>query len=255
MALQYDNKSMTAEKVTPYILQLKPGRIWRPGQSRNLKAALALLKEWDHKMDRDSAAAALYDKWELMMLDHLNALVLPEDAALPSITRVKLLQWVLNPPEFVFGSNPKKARDKIMLESLESAVAHLSDELDPDMSQWSYGKIHYANIIHPLSHLLDENMQARVNIKPLERGGASNTLNANHGNDRQRGGASFRMIVDTADWDEAMGTNGPGQSADPRSPHYANLFEGWNKGDYFPLYFSKTKILEAAETVTELVPN
>lgn len=254
MALQYDNKSMTAEKITPYILQLKPGRIWQPRKARDLRAALKLLGDWDHRMDRDSAAAALYDKWELAMLDHLNKLVFPEGAALPSVTRVKLLEWVTNPPEFVFGSSPEGGRDKIMLKSLESAVTLLGEELGTDQAEWAYGKVHYAAIIHPLSHLLGEDMQQQVNIKPLGRGGAGNTLNANHGNGRQRAGASFRMIVDTSNWDDAQGTNGPGQSADPRSPHYANLFEGWNKGEYFPLYYSRDKIQEVAETVTTLVP-
>jgi penicillin amidase len=111
------------------------------------------------------------------------------------------------------------------------------------MDNWSYGKLHYAEIIHPLSHLVDEVTKTKVNIPPLPRGGGSNTLNANHGNDKQLSGASFRMIVDTADWDSAVVTNSPGQSADPRSSHYADLFEGWNRGDYIPLYYSKDKII------------
>lgn len=255
MALQYDTKSMTAEKITPYILQLKLGHMLQPALRRDLKAAVGLLKAWDHRMDRDSAAAAVYDKWELAMLDQLNKLVLPEGTSLPAVTRVKLLHWVTDPPELVFGPSPKKTRDRIMLDSLESAVAVLNETLGSDPSEWAYGKIHYAEIIHPLSHLLGADTQRTVNIKSLGRGGAGNTLNANHGDGRQRSGASFRIIVDTADWDTAKATNGPGQSADPRSPHYADLFEGWNKADYFPLFYSKEKVLEAAGQITNLVPD
>jgi len=97
-------------------------------------------------------------------------------------------------------------------------------------------------------------MQKKVNISPLPRGGASNTLNASHGNDRQSSGASFRMIVDTADWDSTVGTNSPGQSANPDSAHYADLFENWNKGEYFPMYYSKEKILKEEHRITILKP-
>ena len=61
-------------------------------------------------------------------------------------------------------------------------------------------------------------------------------------NYRQSSGASFRMIVNTGDWDSTLGTNTPGQSGDPESPFYSNLFEDWAKDEYFPVYFSKEKI-------------
>jgi penicillin amidase len=37
-------------------------------------------------------------------------------------------------------------------------------------------------------------------------------------------------------------TNTPGQSGDPRSPFYQNLFKDWAKDRYFPAYFSDKKI-------------
>jgi penicillin G amidase len=248
MALQYDTKSMNAEKITPYIAELRV--------PRKLRDAQRLLSNWDHMMDRESVAAAIYDKWELAMIYDLSLRVIPIEKAdgLSAISRVKLTEWVQNPPEFVFGKNPEKTRDQIMVNSLNIAVDILSEDIGPDMSDWAYGKVHFAEIVHPLSHLLDEEMQQQVNIAPLPRGGASNTLNANHGNGRQSSGASFRMIVDTADWDSAVGTNAPGQSADPKSSHYADLFENWNKGEYFPMYYSKNKILKDASGITLLRP-
>ncbi|MBT5185335.1 MAG: penicillin acylase family protein [Kordiimonadaceae bacterium] len=248
MALQYDTKSMNAEKITPYIAELRV--------PRKLRDAQRLLSNWDHMMDRESVAAAIYDKWELAMIYDLSLRVIPIEKAdgLSAISRVKLTEWVQNPPEFVFGKNPDKTRDQIMVNSLNIAVDILSEDIGPDMSDWAYGKVHFAEIVHPLSHLLDEEMQQQVNIAPLPRGGASNTLNANHGNGRQSSGASFRMIVDTADWDSAVGTNAPGQSADPKSSHYADLFENWNKGEYFPMYYSKNKILKDASGITLLRP-
>ncbi|TDF92495.1 penicillin acylase family protein [Arthrobacter terricola] len=39
----------------------------------------------------------------------------------------------------------------------------------------------------------------------------------------------------------------PGQSGDPRSPHYADLLSTWANGESFPLLYSRSAI-EAATT-------
>lgn len=248
MALQYDNKSMTAEKLTPIILSLK--------LTRKQRSAVALFENWDHHMNRDSAAAALYDIWEQEILKALSDIYISDKKAngLTSLTRHKMLEWLVDMPEYLFGKNPKKTRDKIIKASLSSAITTLNRDLGDDFSKWSYGHYHFAEIIHPLSHLLSEKMQQQVNIPALPRGGASNTLNANRGS-HQLSGASFRIIVDTADWDLTRATNGPGQSADPKSVHYSDLFKPWNEGEYFPVYFSREKVQSVAEQTTYLQPS
>ena len=67
-------------------------------------------------------------------------------------------------------------------------------------------------------------------------------------------GASFRIIADTGDWDRSVGTNTPGQSGDPDSPHYRDLFEPWAEGRYFPVFFSRPKVESVAEAKITLVP-
>ena len=49
-------------------------------------------------------------------------------------------------------------------------------------------------------------------------------------------------------------TNAPGQSGDPESNHYKDLFKLWGKNQYFPLYFSKNKIQAVLEKQTFLMP-
>jgi penicillin amidase len=73
--------------------------------------------------------------------------------------------------------------------------------------------------------------------------------------DNQTSGASFRIVVDLADWDLALGTNAPGQSGEPGSLHYSDLFGPWAEGRYVPAYFSREKILEAAEQTIRLEPS
>jgi len=63
------------------------------------------------------------------------------------------------------------------------------------------------------------------------------------------------MIVNTGDWVSSIGTNEPGQSGNPNSPFYGNLFKDWSEDKYFPVYFSKEKIESATYNKTILSPN
>jgi penicillin amidase len=51
-----------------------------------------------------------------------------------------------------------------------------------------------------------------------------------------------------------MAINTPGQSADPASPHYRDLFPLWAAGAYVPLDFSRAAIDRDAELVLSLSP-
>ena len=62
------------------------------------------------------------------------------------------------------------------------------------------------------------------------------------------------MIINTANWDTAIGTNAPGQSGNPESPFYKNLFKDWAEDRYFPIYFSREKIQAVTYKKTLLVP-
>ena len=96
---------------------------------------------------------------------------------------------------------------------------------------------------------------ARLDLGPLPRGGYAHTVNSTSDNDNQATGASFRIIADTGDWDRSLGTNTPGQSGDPDSPHYRDLFEPWAKGKYFPVFFSRPKVESVTEAKTLLTPD
>ena len=149
---------------------------------------------------------------------------------------------------------PTPARDSLLLTCLDRAVAELTDRLGNDPDEWSYGqrKNKHITIIHPLSDLVDEAMQQKINFGPVARGGYGETVNATSNNLNQTHGASFRILVDTEDWDKTLGINSPGQSGNPDSPHYGDLFPIWAENSYFPSFFSKEKIKSVAEKITIL---
>jgi penicillin G amidase len=55
------------------------------------------------------------------------------------------------------------------------------------------------------------------------------------------------MVVDVGNWDASLAMNSPGQSGDPESPHYADLFPEWTRDRAFPLLYDRKRI----EAVTE----
>jgi penicillin amidase len=69
------------------------------------------------------------------------------------------------------------------------------------------------------------------------------------------GGASFREILDLADWDRSVATNAPGQSGSPDSSHFADLARLWAAGEYFPLAFSGRAVAANTESVLTLLPS
>ena len=62
------------------------------------------------------------------------------------------------------------------------------------------------------------------------------------------------MVLDVGAWDNSVFINTPGQSDDPLSPHYRDLFPLWAGGGYVPLHFSRGAVERNAETVIEVVP-
>ncbi|MBW2527363.1 MAG: penicillin acylase family protein, partial [Deltaproteobacteria bacterium] len=70
----------------------------------------------------------------------------------------------------------------------------------------------------------------------------------------QLSGASFRVVIDVGAWDESRAMNAPGQSGEPASPHYRDLFEPWAAGEAFPLLYSREAIDAAAEARILLEP-
>ena len=156
-----------------------------------------------------------------------------------------------------FGNDPEKARTTLITQAFQQGIESLTQQLGPDMTLWQYGqaKLKHAFLEHVLGKWVDKKTQKLLNLGPLPRGGNAYTTGSTGSNYRQKNGASFRIIVNTGDWDATIATNGPGQSGNPTSPFYKNLFESWANDQYFPVYFSRTKINEVTNTTSVLLPD
>jgi penicillin amidase len=105
--------------------------------------------------------------------------------------------------------------------------------------------------------LADPALQAKMAVGPAPiPGGASSPKAAtwSPADFNVISGASVRMVIDVGAWDNSRVINTPGQSGDPDSPHYDDLFPLWASGRYVPLLFSRAAVEAAAERVITVTP-
>ena len=251
MALQTDYHSIPARTIVPMLQHVGPAA------DRDIERARELLLAWDNVLTPESVAAGIYTAFESRVRANVRDLFVPAAARglLRGMAMVKVIGH-LTAPGGEFGDDPVAGRDAVLLGSLEEAVAALREKLGDDMDRWRYGQPGYkhATIFHPLSRAAPADIAARFTVGPHARGGNSYTLNNTGGGDNQTSGASFRIIVDTGDWDRAVGSNTPGQSGDPDSPFYDNLFELWANDRFFPVFYSRERVESVAAERWVLTP-
>jgi penicillin amidase len=172
-----------------------------------------------------------------------------------SLNKKRVIDWLVA-PDGRFGDDPIAGRNELLRRSFSEGVDELVERLGPDTAAWRYGQEKFKHVLirHPLSPAVDDDTRALLDVGPAPRGGYDSTLNATRSGDNQTGGASFRVILDAANWDNSIATNSPGQSGDPMSPHYRDLFDLWVHHQYFPLFYTRAKINSVTEHRLVLEP-
>jgi len=249
-ALQHDAVSLPARALVPLLSGLEL-------TSPVAKAARDTLLAWDHTLTAESRAAAIYVAWERKLATQTADLALPPAVRpiLRSVPLSRTVQW-LTRPDSLLGEQPMEARNRILSRAFSEALQDLRTRFGDDMSTWRYGdaRLHHSRITHPLHALVTDSLQRVLSPGPLPRGGYGNTLLATANVDNQNHGASLRVVIEVGDWDNAIVTNSPGQSGDPRSAFYANLFPLWAANRFVPLPYSAGAVTRRAAGITVLHP-
>lgn len=251
-SMQHENTSLLAQAL---VRLLPETQTQAPAEHA---AFVKLLTEWDGVLSRETAAGALYSVWlqELMtrvFQQHFPAELKLERGDLRS--QPVLLARLQQPTEDWFGPGPVAARDKLVSDALTAAIARTKSLLGDDPQRWSWGRLHTATFRHPLASLSPAYAQA-FNLGPVARPGDVTTPNNTRAGDdfQQIHGASYRQVLDLADWDRAQVTSTPGQSGQLGSPHYGDLLPLWAEARYFPLSYSRRKVEEATSQRLRLQP-
>ena len=247
--LQHDYLSIPARTLLPFFKDLE-------SDDFEVEQARQMLLDWDFVLDKESVEAGIYVAFERQLLDNIELLKVPEIAKSYVSVGMKTAIDMLLAPDGDFGNDPIQGRDEFLLQTLSQGIQNLKQKLGPEFKDWVYGQEDYkhALIRHPLSPALNEELRDRLNVGPAPRGGNGFTLGNTGSGDNQTSGASFRIFVDTRDWDNTLGMNTPGQVGDPDSPLYDNLFELWANDKVFPAFYSREKIESVLFEKLDLIP-
>jgi penicillin amidase len=233
----------------------------KPLSSEDAKtiAALQLLRGWNASVDADSPAALLYEVWYSRHLRKAvkDAVLDQAAAAVIDFPHIGTLLDALEHPENSFGESASAKRDALLRNTLREAYEDAEKLAGSDPKQWKWGNLHQNLGEHPFSAIVDEKTRTTLNVGPFAQAGSQFT--PNHASYRPNDfrvtlGPTVRMVIDVGNWDNSRAVNYPGQSGIPNSPHYRDLAPLWQRGEYFPLLYSRKAVENAKETRIELVP-
>ena len=241
-------------------------------ENPRVDAELTRLRDWSGVESVDSREALVFEIW---VRRHLRPAIVRErlaaegvpaeriDAVLPLVLKDESFGGDLRGDLSVtawLGAHVDGARVAAIVERTVCAALDELEQMlgaETEASPWSWGRLHHASVTHPALAAASALPAEWVRQGPIARGGSGDTV-GNAGYDaafRQSIGSTFRMVLDVGDWDRSVAMNSPGQSGDPRSEHYGDLFAGWAEGESFPLLFSDEEIAQHTAQVIRLHPD
>ncbi len=259
--MQADKLSIPARELVPLILELEP-------RDEVARRAQVFLKAWDCRVVADSVASSIFEAFFASLVrraveDKVGAWAdfytgrgihpLRPDSMFFYTAASWLLEKMRQHPDWFRG----KTWREVMGEELSTAVRHLRQLLGEDMSSWQWGKLHGQRFVHPLGHV--KGLDAIFNRGPIAVGGDANTLCAGayspyHGYDTIAFAASWRQIIDLADFNRSVASLPPGQSGHIGSKHYGDGIEMWRRVEYHPMPWSRPEVEKVTEGRLELGP-
>jgi penicillin amidase len=242
-SIQHDNTSLPGQALARLAKSLDV-------HDAELQPYANLLAAWDGDLATESRAGALYTVWLQELLDSFYRPHVPAGLLTFVASRggVPVMLAALEKPDAAwFGDQPRQGRDRLLRTTLASAVMRLKQLQPGEPSAWTWGRMHTTTFRHPLSTLGPAYAKA-FDLGPVPRPGDAHTPNAASRDPKfgHPGGATYRHILDLANWDRGLATSAPGQSGQLGSPHYDDLLPLWRTGEYFPLAFSRPRVEEVA---------
>jgi penicillin amidase len=227
--LQVDYHSLPSEKLIKMINQTSLDIAFKKYFDR--------LLTWNNKLTTASVEAMIYVNWERTIIREFHKKYVPE--SVQGLLTLQLFKIIEN-----LNKLPAKQRANFLKNTFVTSVKELEAKFGKDLKNWIYGQkdFKHIKIKHPLQNIVNDSIYNLISFKTYPRGGNAFTPGSSGSNLSQSSGASFRVVIDTKDWDNSKATNSPGQSGDPNSIFYRNLYEDWANDSFFELHYSKQKV-------------
>jgi penicillin G amidase len=262
-ALQQDQQTLTWEEIRSSVLSLPCGDA--AGTS-----GLQLLRDWDGCVSVDSPAATVFELFVNEMVRRVAIARAPKshtwalgqappllvDHSFFAFRRTgHLIRLLRSQPAGWFA----RSWPEEMAEALATVVRALEKRYGVNEARWAWGRVRMLTLRHPLTR--GAPWLAKIfNRGPVPHGGDSDTINQGSvfppdplGNCHSF--ASVRMVVDVGAWENSRWSLPGGQSGNPLSPHYDDLFILWQRGDGVPIAWTPEEVQKATRQTLFLRPN
>jgi penicillin amidase len=248
-AMHQDCVSLRAVNCVPKLLAVLP----RSNDAR-VQQATAILAAWDCRMTEDEVGPTIFDVFFAKWTEAVAQARFQGDTAALLATGVNGLAASLLADD-ARGWFPDRDQGPNVIATFLSAIQFLTAKLGPDMSGWTWGKLHTMPLRHVLSGRGDLAQLLDHGGVPV-RGDMTTVCNTGLGPDfSARTGAGFRMIAD-------LGVSPPGvwsidgqsQSGHPGSPHYRDQLSTWLAGQYHHLSLERSYATQTTAATLMLQP-
>lgn len=233
--IQLDSLSLHAEAIKDIVASVVLATV-SASEKPLVHEAATIIQNWDAHMGTDSIGATI---WTSFSPKFVNATFYdeyftagtpqgpyPAITVLENFTQINYGRWFNN--TLTPGT---QTRDDIIISSFEATVNELSVNLGADSNLWQYHRVHNLWIQHAISDIL-----SYLNPPVYPINGSEYTVNYAP-NYLVTEGASYRQIIDLANFDSSQGVLPGGQRMNPYSSHYMDQFFLWVAGNYHPLTF------------------
>ena len=216
------------------------------------REALELLRGWDGAVESESAAASVFELFMAELAASLarasapNAWPWAVGAGFGEV--IPRTSFGVRTVSQVVGRLRSRDHGDHISAALTSAIETLRTGFGAERAAWAWGTVRPLRLLHPLGRAFnlgpvpiggDANTVAQCGVRPLDPTGNPAAI-ANH-----------RTVFDLGDAERSRYVIAGGQSGNPLSPHYADLFALWRRGEGVPIAWSHEAVVAA--TVDRLV--
>lgn len=227
------------------------------GSDEKLRAAAALMRDWDGRVNADSRAALLVAQTRAAFRQRIldaaigsaqaqNFFFPMFDVTLNEIIARRPPEWL--PKEFTAND---KGYPALVAACVGDARAQLTKRLGADETKWWWGALVQVRFPHPLAAVPFIGQQFLIPPFPQNGsggGGVGPTPNVG-------ANVSMRFIADPLDWDATRHGITLGESGDPQNAHWKDQLDDWRNVAPQTFPFSENAVKQAAKETLTLAPS
>jgi penicillin amidase len=231
--------------------------------------ALDLLEAWDGQMAAGSIGASVYQGFSAAMTRRIAQARAPRawpwaigqgfGQIVPRTlfsTRAmgRLVRLLREQPLGWFSASSWETQ---VVESLAEATMALEQRYGTNPEDWRWGSLRPLTLEHPLG--VRRPLDRIFNLGPIPIGGDSNTpMQASSGPMEPFGNPGFlantRCVIDMGNLEASRFSLAGGQSGNPLSRHYGDLFELWQRGEGVPIAWAESEVTASTRDTLVLDP-